>query len=62
MAGTPVFSEAAGAGGGEDGLAEASEELWDFVEALPTGVDAGEQGVQFGDDPALLGERGQKDS
>jgi hypothetical protein len=58
---SPVSREAAGAGGDEDGLAEAFEEEGDFGQALLAGVHFGQEGFQLGDDAALFGERGERD-
>ncbi len=54
---SPVFGEVAGAGGGEDGLAEDFEDLGDFFEAAADFVDFCEKFFDFGDDSFLLGKR-----
>ena len=54
----PVGGEAAGAGGGEDGLAEAFEEGGDFIQPFLAGFHLGQEFFQFGGDAALFILRG----
>ncbi len=56
----PVFGEATGSGGGEDGLSKLFDDFRDAVEAVAAGIDAGQQGVQFVGDTFLFGERGER--
>jgi len=51
---SPILSEAAGAGGSEDGLAEAFEDGGDFVEAFRAGIDFLQELFQFYHDAALF--------
>ena len=55
----PIGGQAAGAGGGEDGLAKAFEQDGDLCQALLAGVHCGQELFQFCDDAALFGEGGE---
>ena len=57
----PIFGETAGAGGGEDGLAEGFEDLWDFFEAGSHFVDFCEERLDFGYDAFLFRSRSNWD-
>lgn len=51
---TPIVGKPAGTGGGEDGLAEAFEEGWNFIQPFLTGFNLGKKFFQFGDDAVLF--------
>jgi hypothetical protein len=57
---SPIFGEAAGAGGGEDSLAKALEDFGDSSEAFAGRVDLGEERFDFDDNPLLFGERRER--
>ena len=54
----PFGGEAAGASGGEDGLAEAFEEGGNFIQPFLAGINLGKEFFQFGDYEVLFGKGG----
>jgi hypothetical protein len=59
--GAPLLGEVAAEGGGEDGLAELLEQGGDGVERVARAPAALLQGLELGDDAALLPEGGKGD-
>ena len=57
----PIGGEAAGAGGGEDGLAKAFEQDGNLRQPLLAGVHFAQQRLQLRHNPPLLGERSERD-
>ena len=57
---SPIGGEAAGAGGGEDGLAKAFEQDGNLRQPLLAGVHFAQQLLQLRHNPPLLGERSER--
>ena len=56
----PIGGEAAGAGGGEDGLAKAFEQDGNLRQSPLAGVHFAQQRLQLRHNPPLLGERSER--
>src|SRR2546427_6052831 len=57
----PIGGEAAGAGGGEDGLAKAFEQDGDLRQPLLAGAHSAQQHLQLRHDPPLLAQRSERE-